>query len=138
MWEPFQYLTIDPGKTNGWAVWKPVTMQYQAGQIPYESVWKMLEQSKYTYELDGPLIVERFNHRQGMPNIDHSPIEVIGVIKEWARQNQWHIHWHNPAQKEFFKDEILKKHGLWIPGKPHAMDALRHLLYFRKEFRLAR
>ena len=137
MWEPMQYLTIDPGATVGWAAFRPNSCHYSCGQIPHDKVWTMLEQARWTYELEGPIVVEKFLYRQGLPKIDFRPVEVIGVIKEWARQTHWEIVWQTPAEgKGFFKDEHLKNANLYRAGMPHAMDAVRHLLYFRKAFHM--
>ncbi len=37
---------------------------------------------------------------------------------------------NNPNPPFWGRDERIKKIGLWIPGKPHAMDATRHFLYY--------
>ena len=31
-----------------------------------------------------------------------------------------------PSQKSVITDERLRRWGLWLPGKPHACDAMRH------------
>lgn len=138
MWEPIQYLTLDPGGTTGWAAWRPVTCKYNVGQLPPDKIWGMLEQAKHVYELEGPIIFESFHHRQGLPRADYTPVEVIGVVKEWARQNEWQIVTQTPSMKQYFTDDVLKKANLWTAGKPHAMDALRHLLYYRGAFTLVK
>jgi hypothetical protein len=33
-----------------------------------------------------------------------------------------------PGTKAVVSDDRLKRFGLWVPGKPHAMDAVRHLV----------
>lgn len=33
-----------------------------------------------------------------------------------------------PSAKSVVSDDRLKRHGLWLPGKPHATDAVRHLV----------
>lgn len=81
------------------------------------------------------MVYESFQFRSGLPKAVLTPVEVIGVVKEWARQKDWALVSQTPAEgKFFFTDDRLKAMQLWKPGKPHAMDALRHLLYFRKEF----
>lgn len=35
--------------------------------------------------------------------------------------------------KRVVTDERLERWGFWVPGKPHARDALRHLLAFMRE-----
>lgn len=137
--EPMQYLTFDPGGTTGWACFRPVTNKYNTGQASPDKIWSILEQAKHVYDLEGPIIFERFDFRQGMPKIDFRPIKVIGVIEEWTRQNDWPLVLQSPAEgKSYFTDNVLKNSNLWIPGKPHAMDALRHLLYFRQAFTLVK
>jgi hypothetical protein len=34
------------------------------------------------------------------------------------------------AGKGFVSDEKLKIMDMWVPGKKHAMDARRHLIYY--------
>lgn len=36
-------------------------------------------------------------------------------------------HEQMPSAKAVVSDDRLKRHGLWLPGKPHAMDGVRHL-----------
>lgn len=129
-------LAIDPGKTNGWAIWTP-RIGYNVGQCLPEDVWALLG---LAIEHNASAIVyEQFDYRTGQVHADLTPVEVIGVIKEWHRQHchQWtgNLVRQRPLEaKFFFTDKRLKERGLWEPGKPHSMDALRHLLTFQRSY----
>lgn len=87
---------------------------------------------------DFDLVVERFDYRQGQAKAVLTGVEVIGIIKEWCRQKgRGGPTMQQGAQaKHYFTDPRLREAGLWKPGKryTHAMDALRHLLYYRKDW----
>jgi len=124
-------IALDPGRTVGWATFKKPNARdgYKSGQIKWDATWSLLD-SALIETHDIHLVVESFKHRQ-LPKIDYTPVEVIGVVKEWARQNDVNITWQTPSQAKFFwTDERLKDYTLYRPGKPHANDAMRHLLYY--------
>lgn len=54
--------------------------------------------------------------------------EIIGVIKYWARQNDYPVVLQPASCKQAFPDERLRKMGLYVPNV-HARDAIRHGLY---------
>lgn len=125
-------LAFDPGRTVGWATFqKP--REYRSGQFPEDRTRVWLDAY---HLLPGMtpidlLIVERFTYRSNLPKADLTPVEVIGVIKEWSRQNHVDIVWQTPAQGKFyFTDDRLKEMELYRVGQPHANDATRHLLYY--------
>ena len=46
------------------------------------------------------------------------------------------ILWQTPSNaKGIFTDSRLKDQKLWIPGKPHACDAVRHLCLLWRQVR---
>ena len=136
-------LGLDPGATTGWALFTKgaPTERYQSGQVSQEKVWQTLETAKFNAGesegmYDSPdltIICESFLHRQ-LPKIDYSPVEVIGVVKEWARQNNVEIVWQTPAQgKAFFNND--RREALGVLKKPathwrHANDAMRHVMWY--------
>lgn len=86
---------------------------------------------------------ERFLHLHEFADrakIDYTPAEYIGVAKLFCQQNFITDEWQNAAQAcgatAFWGDAEqggnakIQKLGLWQPGKRHAMDSLRHLLYY--------
>ncbi len=125
-------LALDPGKTTGWASYSPEDAAYLRGEVQPDEIWKLLEDTHATInETITKLIVERFVHRSKF-KVDLTPVEVIGVVKEWARQTETMIIWQQPSQaKHFFTNDRLKERGVYLAGKPHANDALRHLLYYQ-------
>jgi hypothetical protein len=136
-------LGLDPGATTGWALFVKgaPTERYRSGQINQDKVWELLETAKFNAEyrddmtdvVDLTIICESFQHRQ-LPKVDLSPVEVIGVVKEWARQNQIEIVWQTPAQgKAFFDNNRLA--ALDVLKRPathwrHANDAMRHIMWY--------
>ena len=126
-------LAFDPGGTTGVALY--TENQLQAWQVTelYE-VYDILREWR-----PDEVVFERFVY-QRRDKVDLTPVEVIGVIKLFCDQGHrshdmdWHIedpHAQTPSQaKNLWTDSKLKKLGLWQPGKPHAMDAVRHMMYF--------
>ena len=136
-------LALDPGATTGWATFiKGVPGErYHSGQVSQDKVWDLLESAKFMtgadedmgVPFDLKIICESFQHRQ-LPKVDLSPVEVIGVVKEWARQNNVEIIWQTAAQGKAFWDnnrlatlDLLRKpQTTWR----HANDAMRHILWY--------
>lgn len=83
------------------------------------------------------VVNERFEYRKEdsrhREKIEYISAEYVGVVKRFARLNYRNVEYveHSPSLKDgFWKNpEKIKMLGLWAPGKRHAMDALRHLLY---------
>ncbi len=118
-------IAFDPGYTTGVAFQEGtnVTLMQIKGLT---GVWAVL----HTGQPD-MIVYESFLY-QRRDKVDLRPVEAIGVIKLYAERTSTPILSQTPAQgKRFWTDKKIKKLGLWEPGEPHAMDALRHLLYFR-------
>ena len=121
-------MSFDPGRTTGVAlIKKSFENAIEVYQAPpdHALLYQDLENINPT-----EIVYERFQY-QRRPNVDLYPVEVIGVIKLWASTHETKITEQTPAQaKNLVTDDKLKKLSLWEPAKPHAMDALRHLLYY--------
>ena len=85
------------------------------------------------------ILYEDFKFRPNMMKAETHSIKVIAMAELYAE-------WHNipivfkclPAEaKAFWKDDKIKKLGLWIPGKGHAMDALRVMLTYKSKSDIA-
>jgi hypothetical protein len=77
------------------------------------------------------IVYESFLY-QRRDKVDLRPVEAIGVIKLYAALNSITLVAQTPATgKRFWTDDKIKKLNLWEEGQPHAMDAMRHLLYHR-------
>ena len=116
-------VAFDPGKTTGVAVLRegplmdePVISTYQIVEL--EDVASIAHHSNM-------VIFEGFRQRH-VHGLEYDTVERIGVIKlkasKWVEQQ--------PSQKQFWTRAKIMELGLWKPGQPHAMDALRHLLYY--------
>lgn len=125
-------LAIDPGRTVGWAFCYHGIV-YDTQQTPLEEIWRTLEAAKASEDIE-KLIYESWTQRSRF--VDLSAIEAIGVIKEWARQNDVTTQGQTSSQgKHFWTDNKLKQVGLLREPKTtwrHANDAMRHLKYFQE------
>lgn len=124
-------LAIDPGKTVGWAVgWEvngqPVVADF--GQLAYTdfSPGKIIMDLAIT-----DVVVEQFTPRGQRLKAGHRiAIEVADHIKwQVSEMDGVKLHWQQASDaKGVITDDRLKKMELWVTGKPHARDAIRHLV----------
>ena len=127
------YLSLDLGRTTGVChvvvdekngLFDPM---HQAFEVPLEP--EHIPEYLDYYPPD-VLIYETFQYRR-MPDVDLFPVELIGVIKYWISVGQVSAHAAQPpSNKTLWDNEKLKKLDLYVPGKPHANDATRHMLYY--------
>ncbi len=121
---PQTIMSFDPGYTTGIAIRDDnhLLLLQIKGLSP---LWRELE-----VEDPDVIVYEKFFY-QRRDKVDLRPVEAIGVIKLYAEQKQIPIAGQSPQMaKRFWTDAKVKKLDLWVPGEPHAMDALRHLLYY--------
>lgn len=147
---------LDPGGTTGWAVCKvseepksmddkgklkvETTHEFTAGQVGPEdhhlALWNFLADRLYETN-DLHLVVENFLFRQGDAHRTGTvlvSLEYIGVAQLFADTypDKVKMTRQTPASaKSFVTDSKIKRLDLWIPGKPHAMDALRHVIFYQ-------
>ena len=124
-------LAVDPGGTTGLA-WNQhsspnIVRSLQLGPNEHHSeLWDFL-----TVYAPQHIVCESFTYRNGLAKADLIPVEYIGVIRLWAEKDVRPMTMQTPSMaKKFFDDKKVKAAGLWKPGMPHAMDAVRHLLYY--------
>jgi hypothetical protein len=128
------FTLFEAGKITSW--------ELELGEDGHYQFYKAL------YEVMTPntiFIGERFLHLHefaNRPKIDLTAPEYIGVAKRAIQEHKWTAVWQNAAQAcgktAFWGDnskpgggnEKIKKLGLWLPGKRHAMDSLRHFLFW--------
>jgi hypothetical protein len=129
---------IDPGGTTGWATCddQQNQLRWRCGQIgPAEHHLELMAMLETWHTHDFVLIGERFDFRgDDRSDINLMAREYIGVMKLFAQDRGVVVVWQWPFEgvgnSSFVKDSNLKQLGLWVPGKRHAMDAYRHLLYY--------
>jgi hypothetical protein len=129
-------LSLDPGQTTGYVI-KHESDAFDYGQCQPDAIWDLLLNVTHS---DIPLIIiyERFDYRRHKMHADLTPVEVIGVIKEYVRQTRlWDdpkhltVYEQFPSQaKSFWNDDRLKEFGMYYKGQQHARDAARHYLYW--------
>lgn len=126
-------ISIDPGVETGfcYALITDEKMVY----YPFQSVcevddlWRMLSAFKPRY-----IIIEDFESRRGSlarGGLNLFPVQLIGVTRlyELLAQHQCASFIQKAAQgKSYWSNDTLKQAGFYLRGKPHAMDASRHLL----------
>ena len=56
--------------------------------------------------------------------------QINGAIKYVMKKEDKEPVIQQPAQKEFFTNDLLKKLGFYIVGEQHSRDAIRHALYY--------
>lgn len=122
-------LAIDPGLKCGYAIFDtdpdPDDPPYEAAQCIDHQVHWLLDAHK-----PDVVICERFSLRQVKP-ADLVPVEVIGVVKDWCYRTETELTMQTASQaKHFWTNPRLKTQGIYLKGKPHANDAMRHLLYY--------
>lgn len=143
----FRIIALDPGGTTGWAT-------YSAKRTVVNSRCEFSEE-KWAYGQLGPsphydaldallgnqhvvyytLVVESFSQYRDLNPVDLIPLEYIGVIKRFAQERKLIINFQSSSQGKigrngFVRASNLQALDLWYPSKPHAMDAVGHLLYF--------
>lgn len=130
------FLALDPGLTTGWASWgwRHMPPGYSYGEIGRYSVVNFLDGCKFK-EPDFELIVESFSQREGVDDSALVAPKVIGVVEQWAWDNNHDIMFQTPSQAFFyFTERKLEVRGLLDKKQDHAMAALKHLMYFRRDF----
>ena len=122
-------MAFDPGHTTGVVIEEGNNLSVMQVQ-GLKPLWKVLHTGQ-----PAMIVYESFLY-QRRDKVDLRPVKAIGVIELFAEINRTPIMSQTPSQgKAFWTDNRLKKLDLWETGQPHAMDALRHLLYY-KAFKL--
>lgn len=127
-------LSLDPGGTTGVALFEVTeedaeliwVKQIEGGLQGFLNFhWDVLEDMKIDR-----IIAESFTLREGIYGADLSPVYIIGALE--ALYPTTEIVYQEPKLKPLVDNERLKKMGLYLPSKPHGMDAVRHgIIYLR-------
>lgn len=77
------------------------------------------------------IIYEKFTSQPRKKHVDLRAREYIGVIKLYGQTHETeYVGQDASTAKQFWTDDKLKVIDLYIAGSRHAMDALRHMLYY--------
>ena len=124
-------LALDPGRTTGAAVGElengRMYVRWSQHRFDHIQLWQQLELLKPDY-----LIIEEFEYRRGTRSregLDLYPRELLGVAELWCQMNKKPIYRQKASEgKSYFSNSTLQSNRCYDRGKPHAMDAVRHLL----------
>src|SRR5262252_1214169 len=134
-------IALDPGGTTGVAIFQnqPISEGWNIDSLfnlvqlaekeHHKKLWQLL-----TGQDPDVVVCERFDSPMpvlggpGSVNIDAR--EYIGVTKLYCYLTGKPCVMQTRASRNLWTPDKLRKLGLWIPEQKHAMDALRHLLYF--------
>lgn len=128
-------LSIDPGKTTGYAIFDPRKKKLlEADELDWSNFIHDFLPGWLTLS-DDRVVIEKYRIRRGTVSAnlgkDLRTVKEIGVI-EWLCEERGIEYNLQPAGigKEFFNRKRLEENDCWIVGKQHARDAIRHGLYF--------
>lgn len=127
-------LSLDPGGTTGVAL-------FEVTEDEVELIWVKQIQGSLRGFLDfhwdvlegmnlDMIVCESFTLREGIFGADLSPVYIMGALE--ALYPTTKLVYQEPKLKPLCDNDRLKKMGLYTPGKPHGMDAVRHgIIYLR-------
>jgi len=121
-------MAIDPGVTCGFASTGPMMSDLKVFQKKFIMHDDFIEVINEFYP--DILVIEKFvmTHRD---KTDFTAIEYIGLGRWFAQRRKIPFVLQTPGLgKGYFTNDKLKRLGVYVPGKPHAMDATRHLYQF--------
>lgn len=144
------WMSVDPGVTSGWAVWKGEVLsefgEVYCGSLPETQAGGIRELVQIVREHSGSnggvflVVMEDFLLRGNIGTTDRSGLSPVHVAHHFVGYLHA-IHGGMPAvvwqlasgAKSVITDGRMKGKGLYMRGKPHANDAIRHgLLYLRR------
>lgn len=126
-------IAVDPGRTTGIAgiYWEEgansITWFVEQASIE-EGLKDLLD--RFFYHDPEWIICESFQYRR-LPKVDLTAVEIIGALKFYAELYMFPgLHFQPPGTKTMMDNDKLKALEMYSKGKPHANDAMRHLLNF--------
>lgn len=121
-------LGIDPGGTTGWALVRDLLEVVDGGETRDRD--EVLLQIPRADEI----VVESFRLRpskgRALGGERLVASEIIGAVEEaLEREGRKPPVLQDPSVKRLLPDPALRALGLWLPGRGHARDAIRHAGY---------
>jgi hypothetical protein len=127
-------ISIDPGGTNGVAIWDVDIKNKKYIMESCEGVKKDILFQKLENMPINVVLYEDYrlysSHKSAMVNNQFETVQIIGVIKYIAGKRKIPVYTlMASAAKAFFKDDKLKNLGLYVTVT-HKRDAIRHFLHW--------
>lgn len=124
-------VALDPGGTTGVATVPNADEPWVIEPRQFEGEHHATLLSYLEFSRPETIIAESF-YRTANEAARLASSEIIGVVKAYAQATATPVVWQSPSTgKGFWSDLRLKKCGLYVVGKPHARDAIRHYAYWR-------
>jgi hypothetical protein len=131
--------SFDPGETTGWchlSVHNGEVGVFNSGQADHFQIGNMLydnpalKAAVKNAVIETVFVCESYIQRPGKTQAPWS-LETIGLIRYFANVYGIPFHLQAPSEaKTLITDKVIKKADLWVPGQKHAMDSVRHVLYY--------
>lgn len=130
-------ISLDPGRTTGYSVGithseSEFEFISKQAKLSHAELWDLLY-----HEQPNCIVCESFDFRNGVrTGTDLIPAELIGVVHLFATKYSKRLDFQNASthgaggQSGYFNNVNLKRKGIYVPARPHAMDSLRILLYW--------
>jgi len=129
-------LTVDGGRTTGWADYDTETRAVAFGEWEFEEGleaiydwgWRTFDGGQAALVVPEQFVITGGTARKGRTKVNWT-IETNGVCRLAARRFGHELDDAQTAQqaKHFGTDRLLQLLGWWTAGSDHARDAARHL-----------
>lgn len=117
-------LALDPGGTSGLVLGSPLLLAELSAKDHHLDLWHILCQYAPTM-----IVCESFTQQRRAADL--KPIEYIGVVRLWCATRYVPLVLQSAGVgKTFWTNDKLKTLGYYKAGMPHAIDALRHWLWY--------
>lgn len=134
-------LSIDPGVTTGICRGllntekSTLTLTPDQKELSLGQFYELVRSSASLVMPHVHIIYETFEYRNvARTGLNLTPVKLIGVIEllaEWYSDESVTFYGQSASTgKAFFRNDKLKTMGVYVPAKPHGMDAMRHLLHW--------
>ena len=131
---PLVALSLDPGKTTGYAIAirdEVLRLYVNEDQLSLAQMDQLLS-SLIVNATNLHVIYEDFEYRNmARTGLDLTPVKLIGIIEFYREKYEPFVQFYKQSAamgKAFWSDTKLKERGAYKVGKKHGRDATRHLL----------
>jgi hypothetical protein len=123
----YKFVALDPGITTGYSLaildQRILYVSCDQEKFSHRELWDFLNEIQPDHVICESFEYRNNNHRD---NLELYSLEMIGITKLFCDPVM-----QNAAKgKGFYTDNKLKKMELYVPGKGHGRDAMRHLLHW--------
>jgi hypothetical protein len=124
---------LDPGITTGYAkgTIKDGFMKVES----HQAKWNHLDLHIFLITFQpNHIVCERFDFRQKVDKLELFSRELIGIVQLYTQihkiEDKLYMQSAGEVLRGYYSNARLKEDGVYERGKPHANDAMRHLLHW--------